>query len=107
MGGGCGKLVIENKGTEDCANLEVKLNINPDFGGIAERDGKQLIIGLTLIDSDAEAGVLCSCAWQVHVAAQGTPPYEGPSAHTIDLPEPSTPVKTSYQQIQSFSKTTA
>lgn len=57
VGGGCGDFEIENQADVPCEDYELELNIRPEWGTLMLKGGKPNVRGLTIIDSDAEAGM--------------------------------------------------
>lgn len=57
VGGGCGDFEIENRADVPCEDYELELNIRPDWGALLLKEGKPNLSGLTMIDSDPEAGM--------------------------------------------------
>ena len=61
-GGGCGKLEVENLSEKECSMYEVDLNVRPSWGTLSLRQGKYIVHGAHVLETDAQAGV-----WSYHV----------------------------------------
>ena len=55
-GGGCGVVRVQNTGAKDCARFELLVGVDPAWGGLAERDNRPLLAGLTLARRAPHAG---------------------------------------------------
>jgi hypothetical protein len=57
-GGGCAKFIIENTSPKGCDIYEIELSIRPSWGTLSERDGDVIIHGVSLLDTDKDAGTV-------------------------------------------------